>query len=120
MKHRFEELREEREGCEEKFLRQLRVLRATLQICVSSVRICGQNFLEFSHCFCELRFGDGQRRREANDIAVFAFGQKNVAAMQKSFDRVDCDFRRWFSVGQIQFNSRHQTEAASQVLSFEF
>ena len=51
-------------------------------------RVSLQNLRQRGNGFRKLRFGDGQRRREADDVAKFAFGQENVAAMQHRFDRV--------------------------------
>ena len=62
--------------------------------------------MKFLNCFCKLRFGNRQRRREADDVAVLAFGQKNVAAMQKNFDGLHRRFSRRLAVGQELYGDR--------------
>ena len=80
------------------------------RISVSFIRI--QHLRECGNGLGQLRLGNGQRRREADDVGVFAFRQKNIAAMQKRFDRVQRDLRRRFAIRQSQFQPGHQAKAA--------
>ena len=83
-----------------------------------AVSIRGQNLLEFGDGFGQLRLGDGQRRGEADDIAVLAFGQKDLTALQHGFYGLQGRVSGWPAVGQTQFHSSHQAQTAHGNLQF--
>ena len=59
-------------------------LRFQIRVCSCSFEV--QYLLKFAPHTRELRLGDGQRRRKADDVSVLAFRQEDVAAMQHGLD----------------------------------
>ena len=72
------------------------------------VEVVGQGF----HRGGKLGAGDGERRGEADDVAVRAFGQENETVAQQVFDDALHREGRRHAVGQTDFHAGHQTEAA--------
>jgi len=58
-----------------------------------------------------LRFSDGQRRREADDVAMLAFRQQDEAALEHGLDRRQHPRGGRRTITAQQLNSDHQTKA---------
>ena len=72
----------------------------------------GQSFMQFGDGPGELGAGDGQRRGEADDVGVLAFGQENVAAPQQGLDGAKGRGGGGPAAGQGQLHAGHQAQAA--------